>query len=339
MTATSPMSHAHACRARTLPRHYDRSRQSFLQLSGPTSMHRFSTRTGWALLRADKVTMALFGVSVVAAVWSLVAGIGESPAWLVAAAAGLTGAVRLQRKAIKANQGRPLLHASVPDGAGGRLFPSARRALLAVVGGGDSPLQPLLMLAAFTAVLGPPCSTLFAGSTTLDPAEKIDLGEMVSEAGAFTLAAAAVAGIVAGAAIAVVTGTVAIRRAAGSGSNPTNPPDAGTAQPRYDEAYQTVRRGRRRRILIAACAAGGVGGTAGGAVAAAIVLLIVEQHPSNIYGPGADFLLSVSLAAFVSLAGWVGVVISPNVRACAEALADDPHAAQRPRPSRLTGLA
>ena len=286
----------------------------------------------WAVLRADKVTIALFGVAGAATVWYFIAGLGESPAWLVAGAASLTGVLRLQRRAIEANKGRPLLRAPVPDDGDRQFSSRARRVLSALMFGGSHPLQPLLFVSGAMAVMGALCATLAAGVSTVDPTGETDFGDVVREAGVLTLATAAAAGSVSGAAIAAIAGTVAIRRTIAAGSDPSiaHPPEAATSQPQGGEACQAVPRGCRNRVLIAAGAAGEVGGVAGGAVAAAVVLLLAAYHPSNAYGPGVHFLVSVAVAAFSSLVASLGVVISPNVRACAEALAEDPRLARRP---------
>lgn len=289
-----------------------------------------SSKTRWVLGRSDSVTIALLVVAVVAAVWFFVAGIGESVAWIVAAAAGLAGAVRLQRKSVKANRGRPLLYGSVYGDSRQRPLRSARRVLDAVVGRANSPLQPLLMASVFAAVVGTMGSTLVAGLSALDPAEDLHLSEMITKAGYSTLAMAAASSIVVGAAVVIVTATAAIRRIASPASSPVEEPDTDTVQPQYSEARPTPQRQRRNRILIAACTAGVIGGTAGGAVAAGIVLQIVTPHPADPYGPGFHFLLSVSIAALLSLAGSAAIVISPNVRACAESLSHDPASHKSP---------
>lgn len=283
-----------------------------------------SSRPGWALGRSDSVTVALLIVAVVAALWFFVAGIGESVAWIVAATAGVAGALRLQRRSLKSNRGRPLLYGSATDGSGQRPLRLARRVLLAVVGRADSPLQPLLVACVFAAVVGSMGSTLVAGLSVLDPTAEMLLGEMIAKAGYLTLAMAAVSGVVVGAVVAIVAATATIRRMAHRASSPVEELDTASIQPHRGGARRMPLRQRRNGILIAACAAGVVGGTAGGAAASVIVLQTVAAHPSNAYGPGVHFLLSVSTATLLSLAASAAIVISPNLRACAESLSQDP---------------
>lgn len=193
-------------------------------------MRGISSKKGWVLGRGDWVNVALLIVAVVAALWSLVAGFGQSVAWIVAAAAGLAGALRLQRKSVEANNRRPLLHGSVSGDSGKRCRSYAPRVLLPVVGRADSPLQPLLVAAVFAAVVGALGSTLIAGLSVLDPAQEMHLSDMIAETGYSTLALAAVSGVAVGAAVVIVTGTTAIRRLAHPASSPATEPPTATVQ-------------------------------------------------------------------------------------------------------------
>lgn len=283
---------------------------------------------GWGRLFEDKIGLALYAVNVSAVVWWFVGDYGQSAAGVVAVIGGLVAVVHTQRRYRKQElELPPEVECSRNEhGSTNRL-----RVVRLIVSAQKHPLDPLIGPGTISAVILSVVAAFISGAVAVPPDTDITFNSLHQHADLVVLTVSAVVAATAAVLVTITVGVRGIRRAAASGTLPRHFDWPDVDDDERALILQQLHQQRRSRILWASFKAATAGIASGCAIAAAIVLFFVEPHPSNLNNLATTSILFAGAMTFVGSGGVaLTTVISPRVRACADAVAAEPQLAHRP---------